>query len=271
LEAEFFEQLGNATDVAVARKKIPNETLEHPDRELIDAVKEWTIELEEGVDFQGIHHYVNTMGAISASEDNAAKFATIAHAWLTFLQNRNVIPPFDCLLSIKDGNPILVHDLAHRIRRSETRPVRSVFCKGAGDSSKVSRGPHETDFEGLRAFRDKNQIPRSHGKLCAVAIDDNCTTGKSLFDGIERFNRFVADHPDDYPFCPVDTAVVLFVVKTSAPNTFAESDSLRLHALLALGDHEMQRIRAEKPGELKEHVADFKDAPACTQSRTLDS
>lgn len=271
LESEFLEHLGNATDVAVARRKLPDEMLKHPDRELITALKDWTIKLDRGVDFHGLHHYVNTMGAISASEDNAAKFAAIAHAWLTVLQSRNAIPPFDCLLSIKDGNPILVHGLAQRLRRSENRPVRAVFCKGEQDSAKVSPGLHETDFEGLRAFRDEKPIPRCHNRLRALAVDDNCTTGRSLFEGIQRFNRFVVDHPDEYPFAPVDTAVVLFIVKTTASNAFANSDGIRLHALLALGDEEMGNICTDRLSTLKGKAVNFKDSSACSWSRALDA
>lgn len=266
LESEFFEHVGNATDVAVARKKHPDGALDHPDRKLIEALKECTISLGDSTDFYGLRHYVDTMGAISSSEAKAARFATIAHAWLTALQDRNAITPFDCILSIKDGNPILVHTLAQRMHRSDDRSVRAVFCKGAHDSARVSTR-HETDFEGLSSFK-RQQVPRCH-RLRAIAVDDNCATGKSLVEGIERFNGFVAEHPEEYPFEPVTAAVVLFLVKTGKPTAFDDS-SIALHALLALGDREMSKICQTSLRKLKREVDDFKDSPACKWSSTLE-
>jgi hypothetical protein len=271
LGAEFFDHSGNAIDVALSSKKIPSDVRKRPDQHLVAALKDWTIDLGEGIDFRGLRHYVNTMGGVSYSEDKEAQFATIAHAWITALQAANQVPPFDCLLGIKDGNPLLVHSVKRRMCRSEDRPVRSVFCKGQNDSARVSRGPHETDFEGLRAFRDDRPIARAaDGRYRAIAVDDNCASGQSLLDAIRRFNEFVADHQDDYPFAPIDTAVVLFAVETGAPRVFDDTDSVTLHALVALGDDQMKALRSKSQRQLRSEVETMKASAACSFSRTLE-
>jgi hypothetical protein len=270
LGAEFFDNFGNAIDVAGSRPRIPAAVGERPDQHLVAALKDWTIDLGEGTDFRGLSRYVNTMGAVSYSEDKETEFATIAHAWLTALQASNKIAPFDCLLGLKDGNPILVHSVARRMCRSEDRPVRSIFCKGPNDPARVSRS-HETDFEGLRIFRDEKPIARaSDGRYRAIAVDDNCTSGQSLLAAIGRFNDFVAANQHAYPFAPVDTAVVLFVVQTGTTSAMDDSDQVKLHALLALGDEDMRRIMTSPAGRLRREVAQMKNALACDASRGFD-
>ena len=268
LGSEFFEHSGNAIDVALSAQKLSQSLRSRPDQHLVVALRDWTIDLGDA-DFQGLRHYVNTMGGVSYSEDRETEFANIAHSWISTLQASNKIKPFDCLLGIKDGNPILVHSLARRMCRSEDRPIRSVFCKGSNDPARVSQR-HETDFEGLRVFRDEQPIPRAgDGRYRAIAVDDNCTSGRSLLDAIARFNDFIAHHNNDYPFAPVDTAVVLFIVRAQGTFAFDDQSDVDVHALLALGDEEMKQIARDGAKRLKRQVGDMKDSSACEFSRTL--
>ena len=267
LGSEFFEHHGNAIDVAYARTRVPAGVRDRPDRRLLEELRRWTIRLSGDADFRGSQFYVNTMGAVCNSEADEASFAAIMHAWIRKLQAANAIQPFDCLLALKEGNPILIHAVARRLTRSENRSIRPVFCKGPLDPARVSQGPHETDFEGLRAIRDEQPLARaSDGRYRALAIDDNCTSGRSLRTAIEAFNQFVTANSEDYPFVRVDTAVVLFLVKKDQPVVLGPD--ITLHALLALGEPEMKRIRGKTPISLRQ-ANGFKQHEACEFSKTL--
>jgi hypothetical protein len=269
LDAGFFQQHGNAVSVALARQRLPSGVRSRPDEHLVEALKRWTIELKEN-DWRGLHHYVDTMGAVCHSDDEERNYAEIMHAWIAKLQAVNAIEPFDCLLTVKGGNPILVHKVGRRLTRSADLPVHTVICKGPRDPAKVSAGPDSTDFEGLSLFRQAKPIARMRdSRYRALAIDDNCTSGRSLLDAIDRFNDFVGANADDYPFEPVNQVVVLFVVKDGGENVLVDSDQVTLHALLALGETEMVSLVNEKTKKLRRNIASLKEHEACSVSRTL--
>ena len=269
LDAGFFEHRGNAVFAAIARKRLPDDVRVRPDKHLVEALKRWTIELKEN-DWRGLHHYVDTMGAVCHSDYEETKFAEIMHAWIAKLQASNEIEPFDCLLTIKGGNPILAHQVGRRLTRWEDSRVPTVICKGPRDPAKLTQGPDATDFEGLSLFRREPPIARMHdGRYRALAVDDNCTSGTSLTEAINRFNNFVAGNADDYPFEPVTQAVVLFVVKDGRENALIDSGQVALHALLALGDTEMASLISERLRSLWRDITVFKEHEACRVSRTL--
>lgn len=269
MHTPLYERLGNVVEVEAAQKTLPQEVAARPDVALAEAIKPWIIALER-TDFRGLHHYVDTMGAVRFTEDSERTFAEIAHAWIAVLQARNeLLGPIDCILGLKEGNPLLVHALARRLTRATGSHVQAILCKGAHDPARVTNGPHETDFEGLRAFRGSEEQSRHpDGRYRTIVVDDNCTSGRTMLEAVSRFNAFVRSRPD-YSFAPIEQAVVLFVVKSPQGNVVEAWPDMTLHALLALADDDMAWICRTSPPELKRDLHRMKDHPACTASRQL--
>jgi len=239
------------------------------------ALKTWTKPLEHGFRNPGnLSYYVDTMGAMDYSDDESL-LARITHQWLLHLVGRSLIPPPDCFVVCKEGNIVLVRQVCKVM--SSSGQIKPIVCKGDRDRSRVTRTTecsHWTDFEGLAAFLEANQeIASRDRQFTVVALDDNCTTGTTQCGSIRRFNEFV--YTKGLPFRPIEHAVTLFAVRPDNDNegtkTRAAFDqaSVRLHALLGLGESEMKQITQSEGTDLIASVNSFKVGYGCESSNTF--
>ena len=237
---------------------------------LLTTLKRWTRELEIGFSNPGTGpYYIDTMGSMYFDHNHGPSLSIIMQTWICLLIQNNVIEPFDFVLSQKAGNNILVRQSANRI----SLDIKTIFAKNAEDKSRVVREDseyiHITDFEGLEAFLEKKKGTAPNGqKFKGIAIDDNCTSGKSLADAIRHFNEFASVNLD-LALQPINTAVVLFTVKSPVTENIFVSNGINLHALLALGEEDMRKIVSLSENELITNTASFKDGFACDESKRL--
>lgn len=271
-----FEGVAFVGDRESARRRLGGTDLaRRPDEYLIRAIKPWTRELSPPYSFEGTgRFYVDTMGAIHSPRTYGPSLVEIMDAWLSHLQRLEMVPSFDCVLTSKDGNPFLARYLCERLYGSSSG--RAIVCKGTEDPSRVKRESwahvHITDFEGLEVLGQENESVTANRKLRAIALDDNCTTGGSMCSAIRRFNEFVLDPSNSqrYPVEPIKSAVVLFVVKSDVTRQNFAAVGVRLHALLSLGEKEMEQIRSEPVEKLIRDIRLFKvDDLACQASNLL--
>lgn len=273
ITADHFDSLRRAAADEAASRRLSEKALRsRPDEALLAAIKPWIVRLDDGATFRGNDRYIDTMGLVHNRERGRPSLAAIADAWVTLLRRAEKIESFDCVITLKDGNPVLVTDFCNRI--SPTKIVKPILCKSEADPSRITRddaGPHETDFEGLRAFLETAGRPREPRKSYrALALDDNCTSGHSLLSAIEEFNTFVTAQPDKFPIEPITQAVVLFVVNAGEKMEFAfDQSDIELHAMLAIGPEEMRSIEQTDRRKLGELAGQIKTHPACGYARSL--
>lgn len=272
ITADHFDALrAAAADQAAKRRATDTALQSRPDQALIAAIKPWIVALDAGATFRGNDRYVDTMGLVHHSASGTPSLAAIADAWVSLLRAHDKVLPFDCVLALKDGNSVLVTEFCNRV--SPTHLIKPILCKSARDPSRVQRdsGSHETDFEGLRAFLKSAGAPQPPRTLYrALALDDNCTSGRSLYAAVEEFNQFVQARPDDYPFEPITQAAVLFVVNAGGETEFAfAGKSVTLHAMLALGSHDMKCIETATSKHAIGLADSMKAHPACSLSQSL--
>lgn len=241
-----------------------------PDLAFLRRMKPWIYNFTGATNYRGSAYYVDIMGASHQRRVNEPSLEQILVSWLSRLQSSGVIPVFDVVLVPKDGSPLL----AERVARSTDKPL--IVCKGERDRSRVSRpdaeAPHETDFEGLRAFLDGQTPTIRNPTYHAVAIDDSCANGSQLASAGIRFNELITTDSQRYPFTPLEHAVVLFRVKRAdgVDNSDFEHARLSLHALLAVGDDELSMIKNTGMDGLKKNINQLRaDAFACEQSQRL--
>jgi hypothetical protein len=253
------------------RRKLPTtEDLQHPDRYFLQYVKQWTYELAaEDADYRGIPYYVDMMSAVCLRRDDETGAARVLTSWIQRLVDARSIEPFDCIVGVKDGNPLIAREVSQILGKP------FILTKGAGDRSRVGTtgaAPHWSDFEGLKAYLERN--PCGHGQPLkrAILVDDSCANGSQLCSAAARFNDLVKERPLEFPFHPLLEAVVLFrFIKPGSTNDrFNGAARLRLHALVALGHDELQRVRRTSGEDLRRSAGEFKDDEvACNQSRAL--
>jgi hypothetical protein len=242
---EDVRDIRRMRDVRRADRRIDH--IERPDIALIERLKEWTFELQSPYSFRGSSYYIDTMGAVHHRRTHEPSLAQILLSWITLLQHRAIIGDFTCVLTPKEGNPILAHDLCNRVLGGRKH---AIICKGQSDPARVSGpngGPHPMDFEGLRAVLRQPAMSTMASPLAAIAVDDNCTSGTTLCEAIARYNEFVtSSDPAARALAPISDAVVLFRVMTPGQadrcQQLFEAINVRLHALVALGPSEMKLL-----------------------------
>ncbi|MGE5829295.1 MAG: hypothetical protein ACM30G_13180 [Micromonosporaceae bacterium] len=249
--------------------KLGEEVTHRPDKALLRRVKRWVYELDPPYNYRGSGYYLDMMGAFYQRNDHEPSLAQIHVSWLLALTRHDKIRPFDLLLTTKDGNPLL----AFAVARALQKPL--IVCKGEVDKSLVDRpdvdAPHETDFEGLRAFLDaerKRGNPPSR-KYRVVVIDDSCAGGSNIISAATRFNRLV--HAAALPFHDVVDVAVLFRVKgPDVTDAKLNNASLKLHALIAVGAAELKLIHHSDPETIAREAVRYKDdSIACADSAAL--
>lgn len=239
-----------------------------PDQALLESVKPWVTPLSAGASFHGNDRYVDTMGAVHYRMPQAHSLIVIAEAWISLLLQHGQISRFDCVLTHKNGNPILVHDFCARF--SPSGSIQPLLCKSGNDRSRVHHGAgyHATDFEGLTAFLAQNPWKPGDRRFRVLALDDNATTGNSLLAAVKEFNDF-ATSSAGAAFEPISEAVLLYVVKAPGQPWAFSGQQLRVHAMIALGAEEMKRIERASPKKVPALADEMKDHEACEFSRTL--
>jgi hypothetical protein len=279
LEALGFDQrhleaMRSASDSVPERaRQLGPELQTRPDIYLLRRMKEWTYSLDPPYNFKGSGYYVDMMGLGSRSEEHEHSLAQVFLAWLWLLRRQDVLPAFDCVLAPKDGNPLLAYEVADVCQK------QLILCKGAQDKARVQRPSsglaHETDFEGLRLFVDKQHLEpgRPDRRFRAIAIDDSCANGSQITSAVVRFNQFVSIEANRarFPFEPITDAVVLFRVKIPGQhNRLFTENRVTLHSLLAVGEEQMRRIKESPEEDLVRNPAVYKDDPwACARSILL--
>jgi hypothetical protein len=233
-------------------------------RLLVD-LKRWTVRLEGGFRFDASgEYYVDTMGAMSLTGQDPSPLAALLEDWVKALEEGGIIPAFDVVLALKDGNLTLARQFL--MRNSPTGKRLGVVCKGDRDRSLVQRDhpvPHETDFEGLRVLLADNR--GTEFALNVIAVDDSCAGGKSLCHAMRRFNELIA--AKSYNIKPVKHAVVLYAVKDKATEANFQSMGFELHAVVSLGRREMAELLDREPRELDPEG--FRQGFGCESARRL--
>lgn len=259
-----------AIQQALDRARSKAGTGSRPDRAFIDGAPNWIRDLAETNDnYRGNRYYLDLMGAVDGQASNGTEVARIFQDWVDKLELHSGVLRPDILLAPKDGNVLLCRQLADRLG------LPLVLCKGDKDKSRIrlSNGKvHETDFEGLRAFCDREmaQTPGSDTRTYQVlVVDDSCKNGGQLASAAERFNKLLADerHGLSLQFAPIRTSVVLFRVRAEGVSDVKlNSAQLTVHSLVALGDDELSRLKVSKRAPSRADNADFKSDSTCEQS-----
>jgi hypothetical protein len=239
--------------------------------QLFVAMKKCVIRDDTGCDLlkHTGRYYVDVMGAASALDSTSLDFAQILQKWILFLERKSILPPFDAVLTPKNGNPALVHSAAACC----SNELRVFIWKSAEDHSRVLRPqpkiPHVLDFEGLTAFERAH--PPGKKKLRIVAIDDNFTSGRTLIAAIRQFNQLVETEPHSRYFEPIASAVVLFAVNhDEAERNFKEiSPSFEVHSVLSVGPAELEMIASWETASLIRTLDRFQTSFSCAKSRDL--
>jgi hypothetical protein len=239
---------------------------------LLLELKPFTVKLENGFSYKASGpYYIDSMGAMSLASSRIASLATLLDEWVSELERREVIPPFDLVLAPKDGNVTLVRQFL--LHNSPNGERVGIICKGDKDRSRVKREsqlPHETDFDGFEVFlKESASLQRARQNpvysLNVIAVDDNCTGGSSLCHAMQEFNDLVTLR--NLPINRVRDAVVLFGVKSEKTESNFMSRGFHLHALLSLGRDDMAQLLTNQPTELLETVSSFKKGFGCESSR----
>lgn len=235
-----------------------------PAEVLLSTLKRWTRILEPELSNPGSgQYYIDTMGAMHFSQAHELSLPEIMQGWIKLLIDNKIIKPFHFMLTPKIGNVIFTQQVCSRLKRSP------FFFKSKDDPSRVVRTdggmPHETDFEGLNAFLEE------HGDnlqdIRGIAISDNCTTGSSICGAIQQFNEYIRRNAS-ISFNPIDTAVVLFTVKSDATHQIFQDAGATLYSLLDLGEKEMERIFSSTSSDaLIKDISLFKEGFVCEISR----
>jgi hypothetical protein len=232
---------------------------------LLTELKKWTVRLDDGFSYKDSgEYYIDSMGAMSLASTSPTPLATLLGGWVLKLQDAKIIPSFDFVLVLKEGNVTLVRQFI--TYNSPEGKRTGILCKGENDRSRVRRTdatrPHDTDFEGLRTLLAQERA--TDFRMRAIAVDDNCTGGSSLCHAMHSFNELIK--AKGYPINPVEHAVVLFAVKSQKTRGNFEGHSFQLHSVLSLGREEMVRLRADKKFS---NVGPFKRGYGCESSITL--
>lgn len=245
------------------------------DKRLIDALRPWVKHVPEGYYRSGATHqyYVDTMGAMYHSGSYGDRLSILLAEWIDKLQSHDIIPHFDVILANKDGNSKIIDEVCELI--SPGRVVSPVVCKGDRSPSRIGVGGSITivDFEGLKAFLEKNEERASRAqsdpswRFKVIAADDNCTSGRSMVSAISRFNQLIAQ--EKLPFEPIVHAVTLFTVKSPDAQQSFTSKAVALHAIVSLGDAEMEAIMSQKADSLLKKGRGFKDGYGCSSSSCM--
>ena len=238
---------------------------------LLVELRKFTVQLDDGFSYKDSgQYYVDTMGAMSLAGATGTSLPALLDEWALVLENAKIIPSFDVVLVLKDGNVTLARQFLNYNSPSGDR--MAVMCKGTQDKSRVKRTdislPHETDFEGLRSVLASVRVDRpSEFRFHAIAVDDNCTGGSSLCFAMQKFNRLV--ETKGYRIWPVKHAIVLFTVKSDSTRRNFENNGFELHSVLSLGRDEMARLVDAKEREVPGLAVRFKDGYGCEASIDL--
>lgn len=270
IDQEALRRHQSAEDSLAKRARdLRGEMSVRPDISFLRRVPGWTYELEPAYSYRGSSLYLDLMGAMYLRQPHEVALEQIFASWLALLRRRGAIDYFDCLIAPKEGNPLF----ARAVAQVAEKPL--ILCKGPDERSRIERpadaASHETDFEGLHAFLQRDQDFRV-GNCRALAIDDSCKGGSQICSMIARFNEYVSQGGPD--FDPITDVVTLFRVKGPEGDVkdaaFQELE-LKLHALVALGPKELKTLKdAKKIDGLVKHTSRFKeDQFGCEQSRLL--
>ncbi len=244
-----------------------------PEAQLIDSLRQWIKEIPTG--YQRLHVnnklYIDTMGAMYFAEAYRPPLSKLMADLLIQLEKQDDIQGFDCILGNKDGNTKLVDEVC--LLFSQTRNLVPIICKGEKDPARSSQSVNRFDFEGLEAFlqhqqnRAKQSDRDATWKFRVIAVDDNCTSGKTLCSAIARFNRLI--EMEKLPFEPIAVAVTLFVVRSADTEDVFRTAGVQLYTLLSLSDIEMRRITRETTKALLKDLEQFKQGYGTVHLKAL--
>jgi hypothetical protein len=273
IDQEALRRHQSAEDPLAKRANdLTGEMSVRPDVSFLRRVPGWTYKLEGAYSYRGSSLYLDLMGAMYLRQPHEVALEQIFASWLALLRRRGVIDCFDCLIAPKEGNPLL----ARAVAQVAGKPL--ILCKGQGERSRIElpadAASHETDFEGLHAFLQRDQYDGYFrvGNYRALAVDDSCKGGSQICSMIARFNRFVSQGGAD--FDPITDVVTLFRVKGpegEIKNAAFQELELKLHALVALGPKELKTLKdTKKIDHLVKSTSRFKEDPfGCEQSLLL--
>jgi hypothetical protein len=231
---------------------------------LLTELKKWTVRLDDGFFYKDSReYYIDSMGAMSLAGTSPTPLVTLLDEWVRKLLDAEIIPAYDFVLVLKEGNVTLARQFITYNSPAGNR--MGILCKGENDRSRVQRAqptPHDTDFEGLRALLAQERA--TDFRLRAIAVDDNCTGGSSLCHAMRSFNELTK--AKGYPIHPVEHAVVLFTVKSQKTSGNFQDHRFQLHSVLSLGRDEMARLQADTRFS---DVGPFKRGYGCESSVTL--
>jgi orotate phosphoribosyltransferase len=105
--------------------------------------------------------------------------------------------------------------------------------------------------------------------LNVIAVDDNCTEGRSLCYAMRSFNELVRSK--GYSINPVRHAVVLFTIKSDQTESNFAQHGFELHSVLSFGPDEMDRLLGEDFNDLFKNVRTFQNSFSCRVSVGLHS
>lgn len=226
--------------------------------------------LDEPYNYKGAQYYLDIMGAIAGNRNGAESLDQVFAQWITRASAATGADWVDAFLAPKDGNVALCQAVAARFGK----PL--ILCKGGGDKALVDRArpnePHETDFEGLKAFIEAAEgKAKLHGhRFSFWVIDDSCSGGSQIASLVGRFRRWVELNGPSlgWDVMPVDRCFVLFrATARGVTDSILVNAGVRLDALVSLGEDELRLLRRLPPGRISGEMAEFKkDAFSCATS-----
>lgn len=253
-----------------ATKRLMNQSDGREDVLFLAIAKQWVYKLSGPYSYKGTRYYLDIMGAMADRSANSYTLDQIFAQWITRAGSLDGVEWVDAFLAPKDGNVALCQEVAARFNR----PL--ILCKGEADKALVDRAdprePHETDFEGLRAFiRSVESKATLHGRRYSFwIIDDSCSGGSQLASIVRRFNRWLELRGGQlgWDVVPVDRAFVLFRANArGVMNDHLTNVGLDLHALVSLGEAELKLLRKLRTAQIANHLSNFKrDSFACSTS-----
>jgi len=202
-------------------------------------------------------YYIDTMGAMYYAQSHSVPLWEMLEEWTGMLRKSGLIPPFDCVISNKDGNSRMVDHVCARLG------IAPIVCKGEKDSARPTGDVNRLDFEGLDAFLDKHydQITRARedttALLRAIVIDDNCLSGKSLCSIVRRFNRLIDQ--EQLPFYPIESAVTLFAIRSAQTQQVFEQARTQLFTVLSLTNEHIRLIKEGTQTEITQNISKMKE------------
>lgn len=253
------------------RKNKRGNGVHRPDIAFLDRIPRWIRVLDDSHTYHDTNYYLDLMGAIDGREQYEQSIDQIFESWISRLMNEGVIVRPDVMIAPKDGNVLLCRAVADRLG------VPLVLCKGENDRARVvgpTREPHETDFEGLKAFCDREATLRPFApttrKYSALIIDDSCKNGTQLSDAARRFNSLSDSNQQGLAvqFERVESAVVLFrSLATKISNNKLQDAGLELHSLVAVGPAQLEAL--SKGTAKSTDIAEYKNDSSCGKSSEL--